>query len=80
MGQATDRKVAEIEDTRSQIEADLGELEARMPAPLRSAKALVGIVIGSTALTALLLRALRSKRTDERPSAEVVVRIVREDA
>ena len=80
MGQAADRKVAEIEHTRRQIEADLEELESRMPAPLRSAKALVGIVIGSTALTALVLRAVRSKRTDERPSAEVVVRIVRDDA
>jgi hypothetical protein len=79
MGQATDRKVSEIEETRRQLEADLTELEERMPAPLRSAKALVGILIGSTALTALVLRAVRSKRPDERPSAEVVVRIVRDD-
>ncbi len=72
--------VSENEETSGQSEADLAELEERMPAPLRSAKALVGIVLGSTALTALLLRAFRSKRTDERPSAEVVVRIVRDDA
>lgn len=79
MGQATDRKVSEIEETRRRLEADLRELEDRLPAPLRSAKALVGIVLGSTALTALLLRTVRPKRSDERPSAEVVVRIVRDD-
>ncbi len=79
MGEATDRKVTEIEETRLQLEADLRELEERIPAPLRSVKSLAGIVIGSTALTALLLRKVRSKRSDERPSAEVVIRIVRDD-
>ena len=79
MGQATDRKVSEIEETRRRLEADLRELEARLPAPLRSTKALIGIVLGSTALTALVLRMVRPKRSDERPSAEVVVRIVRDD-
>jgi hypothetical protein len=79
MGEATDRKVTEIEETRRQLEADLRELEARIPAPLRSLKSLAGIVLGSTALTALLLRRLRSRRSDEHPSTEVVVRIVRDD-
>ena len=79
MGEATDRKVTEIEETRLRLEADLRELEERIPAPLRSVKSLAGIVIGSTALTALLLRKVRSKRSDERPSAEVVIRIVRDD-
>jgi hypothetical protein len=79
MGQATDRKVKEIEETRRQLEADLRELEARLPAPVRSMKALVGIFLGSAALSALVLRTVRSKRSDDRPSAEVVVRIVRDD-
>jgi hypothetical protein len=79
MGEATDRKMTEIEETRRQLEADLRELEARVPAPLRSLKSLTGIVVGSTALTALLVRRFRSKRGDERPSTEVVVRIVRDD-
>lgn len=78
MGEATDRKVMEIEETRRQLEADLRELEARVPAPFRSLKSLAGIVVGSTALTALFLRMLRSRRS-ERPSTEVVVRIVRDD-
>ena len=79
MGEAADRKVTEIEATRRQLEADLKELEARVPAQLRSVKSLAGIVLGSAALTTLLVRRFRSGRSDERPSAEVVVRIVRED-
>jgi hypothetical protein len=79
MGEATDRKVTEIEETRRQIEADLRELESRVPAPFRSAKSLVGVILGSTALTAFLLRRSRSKSSRGHPSAEVVVRIVRDD-
>jgi len=80
MGEAADRKVKEIEETRRQLEADLRELEARVPAPFRSLKSLAGVILGSTALTALLLRRFRSRRSDGHPSAEVVVRIVRDDA
>jgi hypothetical protein len=79
MGEATDRKVAEIEQTRLRLEADLRELEARVPAPLRSLKSAVGVVLGSTVLTALVVRMFRSKRTSARPAAEVVVRVVRDD-
>ena len=79
MGEATDRKVTEIEETRRQLEADLRELEARIPAPFRSLKSLAGIVVGSTALTALLLRRFRSRRSDGHAPTEVVVRIVRDD-
>ena len=79
MGEAADRKVTEIEETRRRIEADLRDLESRVPAPFRSAKSLVGVILGSTALTAFLLRRSRSKRSLGHPSAEVVVRIVRDD-
>ena len=79
MGEATDRKVTEIDETRRQLEGDLRELEARLPAPLRSMKSVVGVVVGGTALTALVLRRSRSKRSDGHPSAEVVVRVVRDD-
>jgi len=72
MGEATDRKVTEIEETRLQ----LSQVGLELPACLKS---LAGIVLGSTALTALLLRRLRSRRSDEHPSTEVVVRIVRDD-
>jgi hypothetical protein len=81
MGEATDRTVKEIEETRGRLEADLRELEARMPSPFRSAKSVAGLILGGTAFTALVLRRLRSgRRSDERPSAEVVVRIVRDDS
>jgi len=79
MGEATDRKVTEIDDTRRRIEADLRELEARIPAPLRSAKSLVGVIVGGTALAAFLVRGRRSKRANARPSTEVVIRVVRDD-
>ena len=55
MGAAADLKVTEIEGTRRQLEDDLRELEARLPAPLRSAKSVAGIVLGSTVLTAFIL-------------------------
>ncbi|MEX2101243.1 MAG: hypothetical protein WEA54_01785 [Actinomycetota bacterium] len=80
MGEATDRKVTEIEESRSRLEADLRELESRLPAPVRSMKSVVGVVLGSTALTALVLRRLGSKRSNGKPSAEVMIRVVREDA
>ncbi len=79
MGEATDGAVRDIEEARHQIEADLRELEARIPAPFRSMKSLVGVILGSTVLTALVLRRFRSKRSDGHPSAEVVIRIVRDD-
>jgi hypothetical protein len=79
MGAAADLKVTEIEGTRRQLEDDLRELGTRLPAPLRSVKSAAGLVLGSTLLTAFILRKLRSKRTKGHPTAEVVVRIVRED-
>lgn len=78
MGEAADRKVTEIDETRQRIEADLQELEDRMPAPLRSVKGLVGALVG-TAGGAFVLRKLLSKRSQRKPATEVVVRVVRED-
>ena len=78
MGQAAARKVTEIEEARQGLQQDLQELEDRMPAALRSVKSLVGVLLGS-AVMALVLRRVRSKRSDRNPAAEVVVRIVRED-
>ena len=79
MGAAADLKVTEIEGTRRQLEEDIRELEARLPAPLRSAKSVAGLVLGSTLAAAFILRKLRSKGSNGSPAAEVVVRIVRED-
>lgn len=77
MGEAADRKVTEIDEGRRQLEADLRELETRLPASIRSSKALVGLLLGTVGL--FVLRKRTSKRPKGRPSAEVVVRIVRDD-
>ena len=55
MGAAADLKVTEIEGTRRRLEDDLRELEARLPAPLRSAKSVAGLVVGTTVMTAFVL-------------------------
>lgn len=78
MGQEATRKVTEIDEARQRLELDLQELEERLPAPLRSVKSLVGMLLG-TAVMALVLRGVWSKRSDRRAAAEVVVRIVRDD-
>lgn len=81
MGQAADRKVAdkltEIEATRQRLEGDLIELEQRIPSPLRSVKSLLGLVVGGTAVSLMVLERLRPKNR-ARPT-EVVIRVVRED-
>lgn len=79
MGEAADQKVTEIVESRRQLETDLRELEARLPVPLRSSKAMAGLLLGSGAFAALVLRKRRSKPSGARPTAEVVVRIVRDD-
>jgi hypothetical protein len=82
MGEAADRKVKEIEETRRQLEADLNELEARIPSPLRSMKTLMGTAVGSTTVAGLIGMGMKKRRTkrraDER-TTEIVVRVVRDD-
>jgi hypothetical protein len=79
VGEAADRKVKEIDETRRQLTADLQELEARIPAPLRSMKSMVGLIVGSSALTALVVRKFRSKGSSRPAPTEVVIRVVRDD-
>jgi len=78
MGEAADRKLREIAETRRRLEGDLRELEGRLPAPLRSVKGMVGAIAGSSVLSAVALRALRSNRKGK-DRTEVVVRVVRDD-
>jgi hypothetical protein len=68
----------EIDEVRQRLELDLRELEERLPAPLRSAKSVAGMLLG-TAVAALFVKRIVSKRADRKPAAEVVVRVVRED-
>jgi len=78
MGEAAARKVTEIEETRQRLETDLQELEDRMPAPLRSGKALVGTLVGTLG-GVIVLRKILSRRSNRTPATEVVIRVVRED-
>ena len=78
MGEAAARKVTEIEETRQRIETDIRELEDRMPAPLRSAKALLGTLVG-TVVGAIVLKRVFSRRSQRGNPSEVVIRVVRED-
>jgi hypothetical protein len=79
MGEAAARKVTEIDEARERLEMDLRELEERLPSAIRSIKAVVGVVLGS-AVAAFIVRRARSKRSARAPAAEVVVRVVRDDA
>ena len=78
MGEAAARKVTEIEETRRRLETDLRELEDRMPAALRSGKAIVGTLVGTVGGAIVLRRALSRRSTRVAPT-EVVIRVVRED-
>jgi hypothetical protein len=78
MGKAATLKVTEIEETRRRLEADLRDLEDRLPAPLRSGKAVVGMLL-ATFGGAFLLRRKLSKGSKGTSPTEVVIRVVRED-
>ncbi len=78
MGEAAARKVTEIDEVRQRLDLDLQELEERLPASVRSVKSVLGVVLG-TAVLGLVVRRVVSGRSDRKPAAEVVVRIVRED-
>jgi hypothetical protein len=81
MGEAADRVVTEIEQTRTRIERDLAELEARLPSRIRSTKMAVGAVVGSSTAAGIaswLLRQRRASQQAKARSTEVVVRIVTE--
>jgi hypothetical protein len=75
MGQVTDRKVIEIQETREQLDRDLRELEERLPAPARLVKQAVAVLVGSGVIGGLALRAIRKRKTRV-PAAEIVIRVV----
>lgn len=79
MGRSADHKVKEIEETRSRLDADLRELEERLPGPLRNVKKIVGAAAGSTVVAGLLARRKKKKNEEKARRQEVVVRVVRED-
>jgi hypothetical protein len=79
VGQAVDRKVREIEETRAQLDVDLRQLEERLPGPLRTARKIAGAAAGSTLIAGLLARRRKKRNAEKARRQEVVVRVVRED-
>jgi hypothetical protein len=63
MGQTTAETVKEIEETRSRLDSEFRELEARLPAPALWAKRLVGIAVGGGVVTTLLLATVKRMRS-----------------
>ena len=81
MGEAADRVVSDIAQTRERIERDLAELEARLPSRIRSTKIALGAVVGSSTVAGIaswLLRQRRSSQEAKARSTEVVIRVVTE--
>jgi hypothetical protein len=63
MGQTTAETVKEIEATRSRLDSEFRELEARLPTPAVWAKRLVGLAVGGGVATTLLLAAVKRMRS-----------------
>ena len=74
MGQSTAQTVREIEETRERLDAELRELESRLPKPAVWTKRLVGMVVGGgVGATAFMfaVKRFRKKKTQKRPEAQV---------
>ena len=74
MGQSTAQTVREIEETRERLDAELRELESRLPKPAVWTKRLVGMGVGGgVGATAFMfaIRRLRKKKKQKAPEAQV---------
>ncbi len=63
MGETTAQTVKEIEATRTRLDSEFRELEARLPAPALWAKRLVGLAVGGGVVTTLLLATVKRMRS-----------------
>jgi len=85
MGQSAAATVREIEDIRDRLDAEMRELERRLPQPAVWAKRAAGVAVGGGFTGLVLVSALRRRRKKRRAArqAEVirpVVQVVPEDA
>jgi len=74
MGESAAQTVREIEDTRERLDAELRELEARLPSAAVWTKRLVGMVVGGgIGATALMftVRRLRKRKKQKIPETQV---------
>jgi hypothetical protein len=83
MGETAAQTVREIEQTRGRLDAELRELEQRLPAPARWVKRLGGVAVGGGATGALFwfavrrVKARREAKAERRP-IQTVVRVLPE--
>jgi uncharacterized protein involved in response to NO len=74
MGQSSAQTVREIEETRDRLDAELRELETRLPSAAVWTKRLVGMVVGGgVGATAFMfaVRRLRKKKKAKAPQTQV---------
>ena len=74
MGQSAAQTVREIEETRERLDAEIRELETRLPSAAVWTKRLVGMVVGGgVGATAFLfaLRRMRKRKKEKAPETQV---------
>jgi F0F1-type ATP synthase membrane subunit a len=74
MGESAAQTVREIEDTRERLDAELRELESRLPSAAVWTKRMVGMVVGGgVGATAFLfaVRRLRKRKKQKTPETQV---------
>jgi hypothetical protein len=76
MGQSAAQTVREIEDTRGRLDAELRELEQRLPKPAVWAKRAVGIAVGGGIGGTMLMMAVRRARKRRQRPKEIPVQAV----
>ena len=85
MGQSAAQTVKEIEDTRGRLDAELRELEQRLPQPAVWAKRAVGIAVGGGiggAMFWMAVRRLRKRKKASEPRTvpvQAVIQVVPDD-
>lgn len=85
MGQSAAATVREIEDIRGRLDAEMRELEQRLPQPAVWAKRAVGVAVGGGVTGLVLMSALRRRRRKRREARPIrierpVVHVVPEEA
>jgi hypothetical protein len=79
MGKSAAETVTEIEATRERLDAELAELQDRMPAPAVWAKRMIGVVVGGGIAGSAFwfgVKRLRRKRKEAKAKKEAVTAVV----
>jgi hypothetical protein len=79
MGKSAAETVREIEETRERLDADITELQDRLPAPAVWGKRLLGVAFGGGVAGSMFwfgVRRLRKRRKEEKARKEAVQAVV----